>query len=372
MGAAERIVRVLYCSQGHAVHDQRFLQAIRDQGHDAVYLRLGRERANGAASNWPQEVDSVHGAWPLVAPAQGLTIRKAVSKFQPDIIHAGPVQRASFLAALQGLQPLITMSWGSDILLKARTGFGRRAAEYTLARSRAFLCDCMAVRSRALELGMDPHRIVTFPWGVDLDHFSPRPSADLRLELGWQDNLVLISTRAWEPIYGLEILIRGFIEAAKEMPQVRLLLLNTGSMEKKIRSTLQNAGLMNSVHYAGVIDQELLPDYYRSADLYLSASRSDGSSVSLLEALACALPPIGSDIPANREWVKPGQNGWLFEDGSAPALAQTVLRAASDPKARQEYSQIARRIARQRADWSVNALKLTEAYHLALEKEVER
>ena len=135
---------------------------------------------------------------------------------------------------------------------------------------------------------------------------------------------------------------------------------------------LQNAGLKNSVYYAGVIDQKSLPDHYGSADLYLTASRSDGSSVSLLEAMACGLPVIASNIPGNLEWVELWRNGWLFEDGDVAALAQTILGAASESGIWQKYSEAARRTVSQRANWLVNALKLTEAYQLALETEVER
>jgi glycosyltransferase involved in cell wall biosynthesis len=61
------------------------------------------------------------------------------------------------------------------------------------------------------------------------------------------------------------------------------------------------------------------------ADLYISPSHVDGSSVSLMEALACGLPALVSDIPANQEWVSEGVNGWLFPDGNADILAEKIL-----------------------------------------------
>ena len=365
-------MHVLYCSQGQAVHDRRFLSAIRDQGHEVAYLRLGGERMNGDLPDGTHEIQAVRGVWPLVAPAQGFSLHGAVRRFQPDVIHAGPVQRGPLLAAAQGLRPLVTMSWGSDLLIGARSGAGRIAAEYALARSSAFLCDCEAVRTRAVELGMDRNRILMFPWGVDLTQFLPGPPSSFRTELGWQSNIILISTRPWKSLYGLEILIRGFIEAAQSKPQLRLLLLNAGPLENLIRSAIADAGLSDSVHFAGMIDQDRLPDYYRSSDLYLSASRSDGSSVSLLEAMACGIPAIVSDIPGNREWIETGRNGWTFEDGNAAALTERILEAAAAPEVRDSYGQAARQDAEQRADWSVNSLLLTEAYELALEVEATR
>ena len=220
MGAVERIVRVLYCSQGQAVHDHRFLRAIRDQGHEALQLRLGGEGANGAVLDRTQEIDEVRGAWPLVAPAQGLKIRNTVRTFSAGCYPRWSCSTCFVFGCVAGFPTARHNVLGIGHLVECPVRLRTDSPLNTPSRgSQAFLCDCEAVSSRALELGMDPHRILTFPWGVDLDHFSPRPSADLRRELGWQDNLVLISTRAWEPIYGSEILVRSFIEAAKEMPQ---------------------------------------------------------------------------------------------------------------------------------------------------------
>jgi glycosyltransferase involved in cell wall biosynthesis len=113
--------------------------------------------------------------------------------------------------------------------------------------------------------------------------------------------------------------------------------------------------------------EEELPEYFRVADLYLSASHSDGSSVSLMEALACGLPAAVSDIPANQEWVKPGEQGWLFPDGDTQALAEVILRATGERSGLKAMSEKCRAVAEARADWSRNFPRLFEAYRIALE-----
>ena len=121
---------------------------------------------------------------------------------------------------------------------------------------------------------------------------------------------------------------------------------------------------MDKVQFTGYINQEELPRYYNEADVYISPSHVDGSSVSLMEAMACGLPCLVSDIPANKEWVTEGENGWLFPDGDADALAEVILRVAENRDTLDRIGTQARMVAEARADWPKNFQRLLEAYEL--------
>ena len=367
-------MRVLYLTRGYTAHDHRFLAKLSQTGNEIGYARL--EAATGADD--PHPLPSSATCLRLHASARKLTwsdyprLRRELSgvigEFSPDVVHAGPVQQGGLIAAWAGFKPLVTMSWGSDILREAERGPGRLAARYALARTSVFVCDCQAVREASIALGAPASRIVVFPWGVDLRRFSPGDGSGLRRRLGWEDAFVLLSTRAWEPLYGLDTLVEGFVRAARQDVSLRLLMLGRGSLEAWIRTRLAEAGMEGRVHFAGRVDLEELPDHYRAADAYLSASRCDGSSVSLLEALACGLPALVSDIPGNREWVTPRENGWWFRTGDADALAEAIRDARATQADRRELGRRSRAIAEARADWDRNFPRLLDAYQMAIEQ----
>jgi glycosyltransferase involved in cell wall biosynthesis len=81
--------------------------------------------------------------------------------------------------------------------------------------------------------------------------------------------------------------------------------------------------------------------------------------------MACGSPALVSDIPGNREWITPGENGWLFPPGDAHALAQAILDAVERRARLPDMGRSARRLAEQRADWKQNFPLLFSAYRIA-------
>jgi glycosyltransferase involved in cell wall biosynthesis len=372
------LMKVLYFSRDYTPHDHRFLSALAQTDHEVGYLRLERRGPQLEDRPLPHGIQAVPWAGGMRPVSFGdglrllLDLRRVLRDFKPDLIQSGPLQRSALLVALAGFRPLVSMSWGYDLLHDAYRGpLWRWATRFTLRRSAAMVGDCQTIRQRAISFGMPGEQIVTFPWGVDIRHYSPngvvKDRSALRERLGWGgDAFVLLSTRGWEPIYGVDVIARAFVQVARQRPELRLLMLGDGSQARLLRQIFIQGGVLPQVHFPGQLRQGDLPRYYRAADLYLSASHSDGTSISLLEAMACGKPALVSDIPGNREWVQPGEHGWWFEDGDVDALVQALSCALDERRRLPAMGQAARRLAERRADWQRNFPRLLEAYQLAL------
>jgi L-malate glycosyltransferase len=364
-------MRILYFSRDYSTHDHRFLAALANTEHEVFYLRLERSARQVEDRPVPQQIQQAQWAggtgtfrWSDV-PRRVLDLRGVIRQIKPQLIHAGPVQTCAFLAALSGFRPLLTMSWGFDLMQDAeRNAWWRWATRYTLGRSTFFVSDAEVTRSKAIAYGMEPGCTAVFPWGVDLAHFKPGASRKPAPK-GGKAPFMLFCNRSWEPRYGVDVLARAFTIVARERPNVSLLLLGDGSQAQGIRQILSAGNVLERVQFAGQISQRELPRWYGMADLYISPSHVDGSSVSLMEALACGLPVLVSDIPANKEWVSDGVNGWLFPDGDAAALAQRILDVTDGRDELQAIGRAARVVAEQKADWSRNFGVLLEAYRQA-------
>ncbi len=379
-------MRILYFSRDYTPHDHRFLSALAKTEHQIGYLRLERRGHTLEQRPLPSGAEAIPwvGGQSPARLRDGFRLlrglKNVIRSYHPDLIQAGPLQRSAFLVALAGFRPLVSMSWGYDLLIDAqRNRWWRWATQFTLKRSDAFVGDCNTIRDLAVSHGMAPDRIVTFPWGVDVDHFSPQAESTIRERLGWgEDTFALLSTRSWAPLYGVEDLARAFVRVACDIPEMRLLMLGNGPLAPEIHRIFMDANMINRVHFPGQVSRDDLPAYYRAADLYISTSHSDGTSISLLEALACATPVLLSDIPGNREWVSPspvgrgargeGDVGWLFWDGDVDSLSEGIVHAWESRSQLPAMGRAARQMAESRADWDQNFPRLFEAYQIALNR----
>ena len=365
-------MRLIYFSRDYTPHDHRFLSFLAGTDHEVYYLRLEKKSPIPEERPVPEQINQIKwmgGQKTYSFPEYfRLTsdLRRVIKETCPELIHAGPIPKTAFMAALTGFEPLVSMSWGSDLLLESRQNrITEWKSRFTLKRTTVLLGDCIAVQDRALELGFPVERTILFPWGVDIQHFAPGKSPQIRQELGWQNCFVLLSLRSWEPVYGVDLILRSFSRTVQEIPQLRLILLGQGSQAAAIKSIIKANRLEDSVFLGGNVVNEDLPAWYRAADLYLSASFSDGSSVSLMESLACGLPVLVSDIPGNCEWIKPEEQGWLFSSGDEYDLADGILKAFTLKNRLEEMGKACRNLALERANQSKNFQKLLEAYELA-------
>lgn len=362
-------MRILYLTQGVTGHDRRMVALLAGAGHRVHYLALD----DVPAAPLPDGV--VWEAWPSRpagdprtpegARAFAPALREVIRRVRPDAVHAGPVQTGGLAAALAGARPRVVMSWGSDVLVDAdRDGDWAAATREALADADGFACDCRTVLERARAFApIDDERVALFPWGTDLQRFAPG-SSPLRdgVAGGREDAFVVLCTRSWEPIYGIDTLLAGFVRAL-ERELMLLLLLGTGSLAPRVEAWIRDAGVDDSVVRPGAVAHDALPDWFRAADLYASCAHSDGTSVSLLEAMASGLPVLATDIPSNREWVDPGRNGWLAAAGDADAVADALLAAArTGPEGRRAMGARNRRVVEARADWPRAARPLLELY----------
>jgi len=135
---------------------------------------------------------------------------------------------------------------------------------------------------------------------------------------------------------------------------VGFLLCGSGSETGRLRRLARELGVEQNVCFTGFLPRRQLIGVMKDCDVYVSTSKTDGSSSALLEAMNGRLACVVTDIPGNTEWIENEKNGLLFDVGEYRALAALVLRLSKDSDLRAKLGESACSTIRRKIDWQRN------------------
>ena len=208
---------------------------------------------------------------------------------------------------------LVGSAWGSDILVTPQRSVLMRWITRRVLRACALsTSDSQAMTRQMQALGAG--EVLTFPFG--LEALPALPPA------GHKPPHACFANRGLEPIYAPQRVIQVFAGLARAWPDAELVVANDGSLRAAIERQVADAGLQARVRFVGRLDARAQDACYARARWYFSLPESDSVSVSVLEALAQGCIPILSDLPANHELVRSGDNGLLLQGQAPPKPAQ--------------------------------------------------
>jgi glycosyltransferase involved in cell wall biosynthesis len=197
------------------------------------------------------------------------------------------------------------------------------------------------------------------PIGIDSDIFNPGHSW-VREQLGWtKSNWVVGYVGRLAYVKGIDLLADAFKQARKKLPHARLLIVGSGEEESKLRSRLRTELVEGIVHLELDVPNELLADWYRAMDLFVMPSRYENYSNAVLEALACGVPFLGSDVGGNQRLAN--ESGcWVFAHGSTESLTEAINSIAENPSLARDRGALTGEKIRQMHCWSTSAKRLEE------------
>jgi glycosyltransferase involved in cell wall biosynthesis len=277
------------------------------------------------------------------------SVERVLSTQAVDVVVAGPLTTCTrHLAKLE--VPVVGLSWGFD--LHEMTAARVESDHAWMSELAGLIVDSESTRAIAYTYGVRPHSVELIPWGVDLAAFEPAGSRAAHPSLP-DDATVVLSARAHEPLYRVGDIVEAF-EIGRGLwgEDVYLVVMNEGPLTPDLQAAAGDHTL-----FIGRTREKDLAAWLRRSDVYVSASETDGSSVTLLQAMACGTPALVSDIPGNREWIRDGVSGRLFPVGDIQALTMKLAEVLVSPD---RSSSAAKALAevRARADWSHNSPRL--------------
>lgn len=350
--------RMLYVSDAGSVHTRRWAEYFRDQGAEVHVASFRTAAIEGVTVHVLGSGRLGRLGYLLAIPR----LRSLARRLLPEVVHAQYVTSYGFLAAAAGLRPLVVTAWGTDVLISPNeSALLRWLARFAVRHADAVTTVAQHMNAAVAALGVPIGDVSAVPFGVDTRHFVLPTAA--RSEAA---PLRLICTRNLGPIYSVHTLIDALRLVRERGIALHVDLVGEGPLRVDLQAQVARAGLEGSVSFHGHVDHARLAQMLAQAHVFVTPALSDGNNVSLNEAMACGSFPIGTDIPANSQWIEHGVNGLLYPAGNAPMLADAIEYAVRDKVLRQRAVALNRDIVEARADWRVCVTRMQETYRRAI------
>lgn len=236
-------------------------------------------------------------------------------------LFAAPAIR---VARLRGKPVVVNYRGGlAGEFLASRSGSVRR----TIRKS-----DALVVPSEFLKEIFTRHSIqaVVIPNVVDVDVFRPRDPPLPRDEHAPH----VVVARNLEHLYGNDTAIRALAKFREQVPGAHMSITGTGPEAEALRALAQDLGLGTAVRFTGRLETAQMVALYQSADVVLNPSRADNTPNSVLEALACGVPVVSTDVGGVPFLVEHGRTAWLVEPDTPETMAQGLARVLHDDRLR--------------------------------------
>lgn len=337
-------MRLLVLADARSVHTERWCRFFEETGWEVALFSLEPKTIA-----WPRRFFA--GRRPtgfgLVDYALARRrFRKVVETFQPEIISAHFVGSYGWLASFTDRHPVVVTAWGSDLLmLTKQSTIHRRRTERALVR--AVLCTVDAeVLFRAAAEFVPESKIMRVVFGPDEEMFH----SVKKTSFSTSGPMRIIAPRGMATVYDPLTIIAAAAEL-KSTLAFHLDIMGEGKAAKRMAREISARSLNELI---SLYRPKPRDEYLRGlagCDVYLSASLSDSTSVSLLEAMSVGLFPVVSDVAGNREWISSGRNGLLFKPGSSGDLAESLRRAEELRPQFQTVAEQNREIIQRRALW---------------------
>ena len=265
---------------------------------------------------------------------------------------------------------------GGRSLVKMRTGRHGYVQHYRSRIARLQLLALLRLADRVhvvnsevermvRDLGIPSSRIVRIPNAVDTRFFRPatpqeKSSARKRIGVPGQNTVILWVGRL-DRVKGLDVMLSSWALLPKHTRAgAKLILVGEGPERDMLMAMVSELALSKSVSFVSF--QRDVRDYYWAADIFVLPSRTEGLSGALVEAMACGLPAIASNIGGALDLVSEDQNGMLFERENHAHLAQRLERMLAKPDQWLEMGVEARKAVTAYADLDLNVDRLQHLY----------
>jgi len=320
-------MKICFLSNGASIHIQQWIKYFRDQGHEIFLITDLPVVITGITSFTIKKYEHKRHI-PILSSIYQIfrkvfSIKRILNEINPDILHSHYANSYGFLGTLSKFHPHIVTCHGSDLLVHPRNSrIEKIFVKYALQTADVITLPSSEMKEKAIEFGAPAERINKVQYGIKTEKFS------FATKTG--NNINLLSTRNLTPQYRTDLILEAVSSLTAIFPNIHLYIVGEGPEKEKLAALANDLSITDNVTFTGHLSHAKIPELYKSSDIYITASPTDGLSISLLEAFASGLLPVLPDNQSNSELQEYGFNFVLYQTGNPASLINKLTVAIKD------------------------------------------
>lgn len=293
----------------------------------------------------------------LVTFTKIFRLKRIINQYKPDVVHAHYASSYGLIGALCGFRPYILSVWGSDVydfpqqnwLFRSIIQFNLKMADQILSTSNVMRAETKKYTDKS---------ILVTPFGVDTALFKKKDAKKK------QRKIIIGTVKTLEEKYGIDTLISTFAILCERNPskEMELRIAGSGNKAGKYKEQVKGLNLEDKVFFDGRIPNTSVPSYINQMDVYLALSRFESFGVAIVEAMACEVPVVVSNVGGLSEVVDNNVTGFIVPKENPYEAAVAVEKIISDKKIAVEMGRMGRQRVENLYQWDKNVDNMINIY----------
>jgi glycosyltransferase involved in cell wall biosynthesis len=286
-------------------------------------------------------------------------LKKAISQFKPDVVHAHYATSYGLIGALSGFHPFVISAWGTDVMKFPQKNFINKAIlKYNLRKA-----DALCATSHTIKEFLKPvtkKNVHVIPFGVDINEFRKKEV----VSLFDKNTFVIGSIKTLDELYNIDVLIKAFslLKCKHPNKSLKLLIVGVGPQEKKLKQLVTDLQLTNDVVFTGRVPFSEISTYFNMLDVLVNISDYESFGVSVIEAMACEKPVVATNTGGLKEIIENDDFGSLVEVDNVEQTATEIEKYMLNESIKHKVGVDARAKVILKYNWSNNIIQMIDVY----------
>ena len=372
-------MRILHVGNAEAFKNLEICRYFLERGYEIHYFSpfAPKKRLEGMRYHYPEKKIRTKVGILLNV----LLLKRIVRRVKPALVHAHNVYGYGWIAALARCSPLVIHAYGGDILPEQMQNI--KCYQFILSKYAIRKADRLIVTGQHMisavadNFGANKDKIKLLSRGVDLEVFQPfsltkKESLKAKYGIGTGDFVLLSPRYLFNSVYNIDIILKAVSRLKEEFPEILLFQMHNHKEGepcfRQMIELIKEWGIEDRVRILRMVPMQQMAEIYNLADICISVPSSDGFPVTVLEASACKVPLIVSDLSYTKEWFECGKNGLVVKKGDDKALALAIGALAKDYEKRRRFAEINFKKVHMQGDYRKCMAELEKIYQEVAEK----